>query len=299
MRQRLPPLEQIEAFVEAAKAPSFRAAAERCAISPAAFSRRIQGFSAALNVQLFERCANGVRLTAAGQECLEELEPAYSALRRAAASVSRGPVEQREVRLSLSHSLAVGWLIPRLDAFRAAHPGIEITIKTQRGATDIRRGDADLGFCFSDIDISGLVLGPTVPVLATPMAAPEFAAELREGGRDLARERLLGVIQHPDLWAWWSSETGRPEPLEVSANFDMLNAMYESAARGLGVAMGATPTAETFLQSGRLVTLDLPWARFPGGYRLVAAPDRRRRPAVAAAWRWWSAEVEGLIAAAA
>lgn len=293
MRSRLPPLEQIEAFVMAAKSTSFREAAERCAISPAAFSRRIQAFSAALGIELFERCANGMRLTGDGRACLAELEPAYNALRRAAASVSRGKSEQQQVQISLSHSLAVGWLIPRLDALRAAVPGLEVRIRTQRGAADIRRGDADLGFCFSDIDVSGLVVGPTVPVMITPVAAPAAATAICESGGNLERERLLGVTPHEGLWQWWADATGCAQKLEAVASFDMLHAMYETAARGQGVAMGASPTVDPFLQSGRLTTLGLPWARFPGGYRLVAATAARRRPAVAAAWRWLSGEVEG------
>src|SRR5215469_18054206 len=87
MRRRMPPLEQIEAFVEAARGPTFRAAAERCALSPAAFSRRIQAFASHLGVVLFERHGAQLRLTEAGRQCLAELEPAYRELRRAAAAV--------------------------------------------------------------------------------------------------------------------------------------------------------------------------------------------------------------------
>jgi DNA-binding transcriptional LysR family regulator len=45
-------LHQIEAFLAAAEAPSLRAAAERRALGPAAFSRRIQEFSAYVGEQL-------------------------------------------------------------------------------------------------------------------------------------------------------------------------------------------------------------------------------------------------------
>jgi DNA-binding transcriptional LysR family regulator len=286
MRRRLPPLEQIEAFVEAARGPNFRSAAERCALSPAAFSRRIQAFSSALGVQLFERRAGGAHLTEAGMACLEELEPAYMELRRAAAAVARAGDDRQEVRLSLSHSLAVGWLIPRLDEFRAAHPNIDISLKTQRGASDVRRGEADLGLCFSDVDVSGLVLGPSVPVMAGPVASPEVAEGFAASG-GLMGHRLLAVTQPADMWAWWAKEGGlESAALTPSARFDMLHAMYETAAEGLGVALGASPTVSPFLKSRRLVRLPLPLVKWPGGYRLVTAPERRRRPAVATVWRW-------------
>jgi DNA-binding transcriptional LysR family regulator len=101
MRRRLPPLEQIEAFIEAGRARTFREAADRCALSPAAFSRRIQGFSDFIGLKLFERQPGGVRLTEAGRSCLAELEPAYMELRRAAAHVAGDPLAKR-VRLSRS-----------------------------------------------------------------------------------------------------------------------------------------------------------------------------------------------------
>jgi DNA-binding transcriptional LysR family regulator len=292
MRRRLPPLEQIEAFIEAAKGPSFRAAAERCAISPAAFSRRLQAFAAALGVPLFERSAGRIRLTEAGRQRFAEFEPSYNALRRAAAALPRDRGTPKEVRLALSHSLAVGWLIPRLDGLRAACPDIEIVLRSERSAAGVRSGDADLGFCFSDIDVRGLITGPTVPVLVTPVAAPEFAAAFRSGRRRLADERLLTVAEPAGIWDWWGRAAGRDEVLTAGASFEILHAMYEAAAHGFGVAMGASPTVAPFLLSGRLVTLGLPAIPFPGGYRLVTAAEQRRRPEVVAVWRWLAAEAQ-------
>jgi DNA-binding transcriptional LysR family regulator len=292
MRRRLPPFEQIEAFVEAAHAPSFRVAAERCALSPAAFSRRIQGFSSFLGVELFERRPGGVRLSAAGQDCLRELEPAYAELRRAAAAVAQRGRDEGKVRLSLSHSLAVGWLIPRLDDLRATHPNIELTLRTQRNAADVRRGEADLGICFTDIDTTGLTARPLVPVSAVPVATPDLAQEVAAKGGGLAGHRLLGVAAPTDVWAWWSQVTGYSEPVEAATNFDLTHAMYEAASQGLGIAMGSSPTVAPFLDVGRLVRLPLPVARLPAAYNLIAAADRRRRPAVAAVWRWLEAQAE-------
>ena len=290
MRRRLPPLEQIEAFIEAGRARTFRDAAERCALSPAAFSRRIQAFSDFIGLVLFERCPGGVRLTEAGRRCLEELEPAYVELRRAAASVAGSDPQDQGVRLSLSHSLAVGWLIPRLDAFHAAHPGIELSLRTQRDASDIRHGNVDLGICFSDIDLSGLSSQPLLAVIAIPVAAPQVAAEMQaEGGRPAGR-RLLAASQPPGQWRWWMELTGlRIEP-DATATFDLLQALYEVAAEGLGVALASSPTVQPHLQSGRLATVGLPGARFPGGYQLAATPERRRRSAVGAVWRWLETE---------
>lgn len=292
MRRRLPPLEQIEAFIEAAEAPSFRVAAERCALSPAAFSRRIQAFSSFVGLPMFERRPGGLRLTEAGRRCLTQLKPAYLELRRAAASVVETQGETQAVTLSLSHSLAVGWLIPRLDKFRAAHPEIELSIRTQRGAEDMRSGEADLGICFADIDLTGLVNQPLLDVAVGPVAAPAVAAAFTARGDRLETQRLLSVAYPAGLWPWWAQETGFEAKLPPIATYDLLHAMYEIASEGFGVALGATPTIWPHIDSGRLVRLDLPFAEMPGGYRLAAPADRRRRRAVGAVWRWLETEAD-------
>jgi DNA-binding transcriptional LysR family regulator len=294
MRRRLPPLEQIEAFVEAAHGPSFRVAAERCALSPAAFSRRIQAFSNFLGLTLFERHQNGVRLTDTGRRCFAELEPAYLELRRAASSVVGDDDDSMRVTLSLSHSLAVGWLIPRLESFRSAHPQIELTLRTQRDASELCRGDADLGLCFSDVDLNGLASRPLLEVAATPVAAPAVAALLAADQAPLKNQRLLSVTSPPQIWNWWARSTGYEENLKASASFDILHAMYESASEGLGIAMGASPTVWPFLDSGRLVRIGLPAARLPGGaYHLAARRERKRKRSVSAVWRWLEREAAG------
>jgi DNA-binding transcriptional LysR family regulator len=300
VRRRLPPLEQIEAFIEGARAPSFRAAADACALSPAAFTRRVQALASYVGAPLFERTAGRLQLTEAGRRCLEELEPAYLELRRAAAAVGicgDGEDGRAVVALSLSHSLAVGWLIPRLEHFEATHPDISLMLRTRRDAIDIRRGDADLGLCFSDVDLAGLASRPLLEVDGTPVASPQLAAAFHADGGDLGRQRLLTVAspQNVNLWDWWAKAAGWSGALKPAVSFDILDAMYQVASEGFGVGMGSSPTVWPYLENGRLVRLGLPAARFPGGvYHLAARPERRRRRAVAAVWRWLEGQAADL-----
>lgn len=290
MTRRIPRLEVIEAFIEAARAPSFRVAAERCALSPAAFSRRIQAFRLFVGREVFDRTPGGMRLTAAGQECLQTLEPVYRNMTEAALELvgQRGP---ETVTLSLSHSLAVSWLIPRLHRFRAIAPNVEVAIQTTRTAEAIRSGAADLGVCASDVDADGLHTEHLLDVHVAPVASPEVAAAFRERRAHLAGQRLLAPAQAPDMWTWWAEATGAEgRPLPSGDTFDMAYALYEAAAAGWGVAAGMGVTVASHLKSGRLVSLGLPSARYPGGYRLVGRSSRLRSPTVAAMWRWLADE---------
>ena len=290
MAKRIPRLEVIEAFIEAAGAPSFRIAAERCALSPAAFSRRIQAFAAFVGHDVFERHARGVRLTEAGRACLAAVEPPYRNMRRAALEISSGAFA-RKVTISLSHSLSVGWLIPRLDRFHACHPNIEVSIQTLRTAEGVRSGDVDLGVCASDVDTTGLHVEHLLDIHITPVACPRIAVEFQSGRGRLERHRLLALQQPPDLWAWWASEAGVDDSrLQIGPRFDVVHAAYEAAASGLGVAAGMHATVGLHLASGRLVDLGLPSARYPGAYRLAARSSRLRNPAVLALWSWMIGE---------
>jgi DNA-binding transcriptional LysR family regulator len=290
MSRRMPRLEVIEAFIEAARSPNFRTAAERCALSPAAFSRRIQAFAQFADCEVFEKTARGMRLTQAGQEFLAELEPIYLDMRRAALDLARRTDQQRIV-LSIYHSLAVGWLIPRLGSFHLRHPGIDVVVLTERTAESIRSGDVDLGVCSVDIDLTGLTVQPLWDFHISPVAAPDIAASFREGRSSLADSRILGVFHAPNIWPWWCGRAGIDSAtLGPKLPFDVLNAMYEASAAGLGVAPGSYPTVGPFLRSGRLEHLGLPIVRHAGGDCLAATESRLRKPAVRQFWRWLAAE---------
>jgi DNA-binding transcriptional LysR family regulator len=282
----MPRLEVIEAFLEAARAPNFRTAAGRCALSSTAFTRRIQAFTTYAGRNVFERHAGGMRLTDAGREYLAALEPAYREMRRVALEITAGRPAQK-VALSLSHSLAVGWLIPRLERFRSRHPQIDVSIQTIRTAEAVRSGDADLGLCASDVDVAGLHAKHLLDIFVSPVACPRIAAKVGDGAHALEAFPLLGLAHHPNLWSWWAGEAGlRCGSLKETTRFDMAHALYEATAGGFGIAIGIGVLVRPHLQSGRLVELDLPSVRFPGGYRLVARTSRMRNPAVSAFWNW-------------
>jgi DNA-binding transcriptional LysR family regulator len=64
-----------------------------------------------------------------------------------------------KVVVAASQTVANYWLPPRLQAFQAAHPGIDVTVRianTERVASDVREGLADIGFIEGDIDDAAL-----------------------------------------------------------------------------------------------------------------------------------------------
>ncbi len=290
MLSRLPKLEILEAFIEAARAPDLRTAADNCALSQAALARRIHAFVQFAGCPMFEKVPGGMVLTQAGRECYALLEPSYVDLKRAAASIAI-PASDRTVILSVSRSLAPAWLNPRLERFRNLHPGLEVDVQTDQDASKIRSGAAHLGIFDSDVDTSGLKAEPFINMRVTPVSSPAiacFAAGCSDRFSQLSR---LTMRQKPDAWHCWSRAAGVDLPeSQQTCQFDDAHAMYEAAAAGLGIALGVSAMVEPRLQSGHLVALGLPIVCLPTFYNFVTP---RERPLYDAAWtfaKWLHAE---------
>ncbi len=128
-------LHKLMVFVAAAQAGSLSAAATHLYITQSSVSQHIRDLEAALGVKLFERRANGVTLTAPGQQLLEQALP----LLRQAAEIERSLMDVTQVKAGklrvgatpgVSAYLAPGWL----GAFREEHPNVETILTT--GTTD-------------------------------------------------------------------------------------------------------------------------------------------------------------------
>src|SRR5690606_40795212 len=113
-------------LVVAAGLGSVKAAAQEVGVSPSACSRRIQALETHVGARLFDRGDTALRLTKAGRRYLNRLEPGYAAIRAATDWMAPSP-GRRPLRVGVSQSFAIGWLLPRLQRFHDAWPDIEVT----------------------------------------------------------------------------------------------------------------------------------------------------------------------------
>ncbi|HWI85762.1 MAG TPA: LysR substrate-binding domain-containing protein [Sphingomonas sp.] len=247
MLRQTPPLAATEAFLAAAGARSFRAAAASLALSPSAFSRRIQLLEAFLGVPLFHRSGARAELTIIGARYLAEIAPAVEAIRRASAAI-RTP-EREKLRLATSHSLAVEWLLPRLPvAMRESGTRIELVVATDRDL--LKEGCADLAIW------GGREPEGESEPLITLDAVPATCARPNPPGNldELVTRPMLAVRNPPDVWAQWLAAVGYDgPPPRIAAVYDTNQLSYEAAASGLGVSLAVPLLANRYLQDERLV----------------------------------------------
>jgi LysR family glycine cleavage system transcriptional activator len=286
----LPSLNGLYAFEAVARHGSFaRAAAELC-MTRAALGHRIRRLEEQLGVALFARRARGLMLTPEGAAYLPDVRAAFTTLHTATDELlcrQRG----RIVTVSVTPTLAAKWLVPRLPAFYATHPGIEVRISTSMRMVDFAREGIDMAIRY------GLGVWPGLRsdrLLMTDVVSPVCSPELLRGARplcapaDLASHTLLTIDYQRIEWQLWLNTAGIPQEVVRDLmwrglTFDVAYMALEAAIDGLGVALGYAPYVEADIAAGRLVApfdLSLPCSVGFDAYlvcpeRVAQAPDIR------------------------
>jgi DNA-binding transcriptional LysR family regulator len=132
-------------FLAVAKAGTTLAAARELDVSQSTAARRIDALEAALGLKLFDRRQSGYALTDIGKALTETatgIEVAAGAFTSKAAALKRGLTGT--VRITSNELFAGEVLMPSLNAFRQAHPGILLEMVTSDRRLDLAKGEADV-----------------------------------------------------------------------------------------------------------------------------------------------------------
>jgi len=133
---------------EVARRGSLAGAADVLSYTPSAVSQQIAALEREAGTRLLERRARGVVLTEAGQTLVEHAEVILSGL-AAAETALEALAELRRGHLRMaSFATAGASVLPRaIDAFRARHPGVELTVgqaSPMESVERLRAGRLDL-----------------------------------------------------------------------------------------------------------------------------------------------------------
>ncbi len=289
MRRQAPPLEAIEAFILATRSSCFRDAADRLALSPSAFSRRIQALEAFVGTSLFVREKGNVTLSRTGERYLRTIEPAIDAIRRATVDLQaeRGGIA---LRIIVPQSFALAWLISRLPEFQKLYPLIRIELRIGRSTSDLRRGHADIAIVAGRGDNDGLPSAKIAQLRGILVSAPT----LWDGSYpptsldQLADYPRLAVHQPEGVWETWLRHARYAgAELRSPAYHEAHFLMIEAVAAGMGLALTPPILAQRAIADGRLIQ-PLPMIEDIGvSYTLVYADDAVRRRRDTAAFADW------------
>lgn len=247
---RLPSLDGLRALDAAARRGSFERAADELAISASAVAKRVGTVESLLGTVLLERRGRSLVPTAAGQEYLRPVRAALELL--AAVPLHRPQVQRRDrLRIVAPPTFAREILVPRLEAFTALRPELELEILLSIPFLEAALPEADVVVRHGD---PGILDGTELMHESVwPLAAPSLMARNlpRRKPADLAQWPLLRTPLEP--WAPWLRAAGLPErePDQGPRLVD-LGLTLEAAVAGQGVALARPSLARRWLASGAL-----------------------------------------------
>ncbi|MEX0923584.1 MAG: transcriptional regulator GcvA [Rhodovibrionaceae bacterium] len=296
---RLPSLNALRAFEAAARLGSLTRAAEELHVTTAAVSHQIKALENDLGLKLLRRVGREIAPSEAAEPGLDSLREGFDLLHQAVRRMRARP-SGRSLTISIAPSLAALWLIPRLERFSTAHPGIGILLDTKWGRTDFARSPVDLAIRYGPGGYQGYFSRQLFIEEFFPVCAPrllEGARPLRQP-EDLRHHSLIHVnYVHADEnwrdWPMWLSAAGVTgiDP-EQGLHFYQTDLGLRAAVAGQGVALGTTALVVDLLEQGALLKPFALSLESPLGYYIVCPEESARRGAVAAFIEWVMGEAE-------
>ncbi len=290
MIRQLPPLSALRAFEAAARHGSFKRAASELAVTPTAVSHQIRALEEHVGIVLFERRTRQVVLTDAGAQLYPVLRDGFDAFAEVIGRVMRRR-SRAQVTISATIAFTARWIVPRLTAFRARHPDIDLQLQASDEVVNLDSPGIDIAIRYGR--------GPYPSFSVTPLFADRFAPVFNPmlkvaSVSDFAQRPLIDFQwrrRHPDnpTWSRWFAEAGLTEPMEsAQLRFSDESHAIQAAVAGQGIALASLALVRDELAAGQLVQ---PFGPLIAGFRHHVL-TRLGEPAseIAATVQWLEAE---------
>jgi len=285
------PLNAFRAFEASARHLSFTRAAIELNVTQAAVSHQVKSLEDQLGVALFKRLPRGLMITAEGESLLPVLRDGFDRMADALERFRGGHV--REIlTVGAVGTFTVGWLLPRLAAFRERHPYVEVRLSTNNNRVDLAAEGLDFAIRFGTGAWHGTDAVRLFEAPLSVLAVPAVARDLKEPA-DLLGLTLLRSYRR-DEWTRWFEAAGLPRtpPPQNAVVFDTSLAMMEAVLQGVGVGLAPPLMFSRLLASGVVVQ---PFAASValGSYWLTRLQSRSVTPAMSAFAGWLAETVAG------
>lgn len=260
-------LHQLRIFHAVARCGSFAKAAQALHLSPPALSLQVKQLSQSVGQPLFEQLGKRIFLTTAGHTLADACGDIEQRLERLSQDLlAQQGVEQGRLRVAILTTLK--YSVPKLLGwFCTEHPGIDVSLFVgNRGALlqRLKANEDDLYIMGQAPDDMDLLSAPYADNPLIAIASPEhpLAGKRRITPERLAREPF--IMREPDSGTRLTTERFFSERglqlvnrLELGSN----EAIKQTVAGGLGVAVLSAHTVAAELALGELVQLDV--LKFP------------------------------------
>ncbi|RYD44843.1 MAG: LysR family transcriptional regulator [Sphingomonadales bacterium] len=177
----------LQAFVRAAEAGSFSAAARLAGTTPSAASKSVERLEQRLGVKLFLRSTRSLALTLDGTAYYERVAPLLRALDDANEALAETGTARGTLRVSLPGILGPALVDALTRDFLSRFPDIRLEISVTDRHVDLVREGYDVALRAGPIDDSDWIVRPLGELLLVLVAAPAYLAR---AGTPATREEL-------------------------------------------------------------------------------------------------------------
>lgn len=251
---------EMQVFVEAVKRGSFSSAGRQLSLTPSAVSKLVSRLESRLGVRLLNRTTRTLSLTEGGRaffkrcvEILADVEDAEDSL------TGFGQVPKGLLRINSTPGFAKHQLLPLMPEFQTLYPQLVMEYQLTGQSVDLIGEGVDVAIRLGPLKDTSLVarkLGESQRVIC---ASPSYLEThgVPEKPADLLQHNCLRLSTSEAFNQWqFSSEEGS-EMFDVTGSFvtDNVDALYEYALIGGGIARLSGFMVERDIEAGRLVPL--------------------------------------------
>ena len=289
------------AFHIAAQEQSFTRAAAVLKLGQSAISHSVRQLENVLGVKLFEREAQGVRLTTVGERLAKRMQAGFAEIQLGLEEALSSPASS-VVTLLVSTSLASHWLMPRIARFKQAYPEVQLRIITQDAYQDIAKLEFDLCIPVGGVPEGAYQSWKFVDEVLFPVCSPVWLAKqapIREP-KDLLTQPLIHLEEHytPRFnWPQYFQHYGlQLNVTHKEVSFNDYSIVVQAAIEGQGFVLGWHHIVQPLIEQGKLVAPFSTRIKTPAPFYVIAREDKELRSEAKALLDWLLVEMQQMVA---
>ena len=263
-------------------------------MTPAAVKQLVVKLEAAVGAPLFSRDGRALRLTPAGAAGRDDVARGMAHFTDAIAKM-RAAHAGRRLIVTAEASLATAWLAPRLAAFKAAHPEVNVLLDSSQDLVDLATSDVDIAIRYGAAKDAGRDAPRLFPDEIFAACSPSLAAKIAAEGIGAAPLIHWDLSLAPKAvntrrwfnWPVWFQAANLPEPCdETGLRFSDYNLAVQAAIADQGLVLASWPILRDTFDAGLLVSPFEARVVTDIGYDLRVAPRAETRAEARAFVDW-------------
>lgn len=289
-RSLMPSFQEMITFEAAARHGSFTDAAVELSLTQSAVSKQIRALETTLGISLFIRTRGRVGLSALGERYLVSVRRILQAYEAETHSIIASGGSTLPLRIAVLPTFATRWLIPRLPAFLAANPTLNVHLITETMPFNIKEKSVDLVIHHGTPDwpMADFTYLCREQIIAVARPGLADTSEPDTLTHELLNMPLLQQGTRPMLWQEWFDQAGieHPHPYRGPV-FDQFSMTIEAAVAGIGAALVPKCFVERELRDGSLHQILDIWFPGSGAYYAVTPQAVQRSNAAERFLEWF------------